>query len=220
LAADPVHGLTAGYALDALDEAEQRAYEQHLARCERCQAELAAFSTIAGALAFAAEPATPPPALRERILETARAERPNVVPLRARSSSTTRVAALVAAVASVAAIGLAVWNVDLHDRLDRAHRAQTALALKGASGSVVVGANGEGTLTVTALRPAEPGKTYEAWVIRDGKATRAGLFRGGKTSVVHLTKKVPHGAIVAITIEPAGGSEQPTTQPIVTSGQV
>jgi anti-sigma-K factor RskA len=217
LAADPVHGLTAGYALDALDESEQRAYEQHLARCERCQAELAAFSSVAGALAFAAEPASPPPALRERILETARAERPNVVPLRPRSRPA-RVAGLVAAVAAVAAIaGLVAWNLSLHDRLGRQ---QTALALEGASGSVVVGANGQGTLTVTALRPAEPGKTYEAWVIRNGKATRAGLFRGGETSVVHLTRRVPHGAIVAVTVEPAGGSDQPTSRPIITSGRV
>jgi len=217
LATDPVHGLTAGYALDALDEAEQRAYEQHLARCERCQAELAVFSSLAGALAFAAEPADAPPALRERILETARAERPNVVPLRPRER-TTRVVAIVAAVASIAAIvALVAWNVSLHNRLGGE---QTALALKGASGSVVVGANGRGTLVVTALRPADPGKTYEAWVIRDGKATPAGLFHGGKTSVVHLTKRVPSGAIIGITVEPAGGSQQPTTQPIVTSDEV
>jgi anti-sigma-K factor RskA len=217
LAADPVHGLTAGYALDALDDAEQRAYEQHLARCEQCQAELAAFSSVAGALAFAAEPATAPPALRERILETARAERPNVVPLRPRTRSN-RVVGIVAAVASVAAIvGLVAWNLSLHNRLGRE---QTALALKGASGSVVVSANGHGTLTVAALRPAAPGKTYEAWVIRDGKATPAGLFRGGQTSVVHLTKRVPHGALIGITVEPAGGSQQPTSNPIVTSGVV
>ncbi len=125
-----------------------------------------------------------------------------------------------AAVASVAAIGLLAWNVVLHGRLDRAHAQQTALALKGAAGSVLVGANGQGTLVVTGLHPAEPGKTYEAWVIRDGKATPAGLFRGGQTSVVHLTKRVPHGALIGITVEPAGGSQQPTTSPIVTSGVV
>jgi anti-sigma factor RsiW len=216
--ADAVHGLTAAYALDALDESEQRAYEQHLARCERCQAELAEFAATAGALAFAAEPHVPPPALLDRIVETARAERPNVVPLPSRTRS--RVVGIVAAVAGVAAVGLLAWNLVLHDQLDKAHGQATALALKGAEGSVIVGANGRGTLVVTGLHPAEPGKTYEAWVIRDGKATPAGLFRGGPTSIVHLTKRVPGGAIIGITVEPAGGSQQPTSNPIVTSGVV
>jgi anti-sigma-K factor RskA len=216
--ADAVHGLTAAYALDALDESEQRAYEQHLARCEQCQAELAEFTATAGALAFAAEPAAPPAALRLRIVETARAERPNVVPLPSRTR--TRVVGIAAAAASVAAVGLLAWNVVLHDRLDTAHARPTALALKGADGSVIVGANGQGTLVVTGLHPAQPGKTYEVWVIRDGKAAPAGLFHGGSTSVVHLTKPVPSGGLVGVTVERAGGSEQPTSNPIVTSGVV
>jgi len=32
-----IHELTAGYALDALDPDERRAYEAHLAGCERCR---------------------------------------------------------------------------------------------------------------------------------------------------------------------------------------
>ena len=31
--ADTIHELTAAYALDALDEREEREYEAHLARC-------------------------------------------------------------------------------------------------------------------------------------------------------------------------------------------
>ncbi|MGH2450297.1 MAG: anti-sigma factor, partial [Candidatus Limnocylindria bacterium] len=79
-----VHGLTAAYALDALGDAAEAEYEAHLRHCERCRDELAAFQEAATALAHAAPPAAPPPALRERILEQARSERPNVVPLRPR----------------------------------------------------------------------------------------------------------------------------------------
>jgi len=218
MATDAVHDLTAGYALDALDETDRVAYERHLAHCERCQAELAVFAATAGSLAFSAEPAEPPPALRARILETARAERPNVVPLR--PSASTWAVRVVAVAACAAAIGLAVWNVSLHDRLGKAQGELTAVGLSGAAGSVVVGPNGQGTLVVSGLRPTERGKVYEAWVIKDGKATPAGTFAAGKTSVVHLRKRVPSGAIIGITVEPAGGSPQPTSKPIVTSGEV
>ena len=39
--ANALHDLTAAYALDALDPDEARAYEEHLAHCERCRSELA-----------------------------------------------------------------------------------------------------------------------------------------------------------------------------------
>ena len=84
--ADDVHTLVGPYALDALDEGEEVTFEQHLALCERCREELASLREAAGALAYGAPHAAPPPALKERILAQARAERPNVVPLRRQSS--------------------------------------------------------------------------------------------------------------------------------------
>ena len=74
---DAVHELTAAYALDALEPEEARGYEAHLAGCERCREELASLQTAASALAYAVEPARPPESLRGRILDAARAERPN-----------------------------------------------------------------------------------------------------------------------------------------------
>ena len=65
--------------------------------------------------------------------------------------------------------------------------------------------------------PAPRGKTYEAWIIPPGKAARpAGLFAGGGRSVVHLRGPVPAGAVVAVTVERAGGASAPTQQPIFT----
>src|SRR6266542_392060 len=66
---------------------------------------------------------------------------------------------------------------------------------------------------LTRLR-APAGKTYEAWVIREGKAKPAGLFRGrAGTSIVELGRQVPPGSLVAVTLERAGGVPQPTTKP-------
>ena len=49
-----LHDLTAGYALDALDPDERARYEEHLASCETCRAELQEFWQVAGALGRAA----------------------------------------------------------------------------------------------------------------------------------------------------------------------
>ena len=48
----------------------------------------------------------------------------------------------------------------------------------------------------------------------------AGLFSGGdeRATVVPLNAPVPGGAIVAVTVEQAGGVQQSEQQPIITSG--
>ena len=48
-----LHSLVAPYALDALDESDERSFEEHLALCERCREELAALREAAAALAYA-----------------------------------------------------------------------------------------------------------------------------------------------------------------------
>jgi anti-sigma-K factor RskA len=212
---DAVHDLTAAYALDALEPDEARGYEQHLSGCESCRDELASLQAAAGALAYAVEPARPPESLRGRILVAAAAERPNVVPLRPRAFS--RPLAVAAAVAACTAVGLGIWNISLHNQLGSAREALRGVPLKGAKGSVVVSGS-SAALVVSDLARAPSGKTYEAWVIEDGHAVAAGTFAGGgRTIVIRLTRALPAGAVVAVTIERAGGVDQPTTKPFITS---
>jgi len=215
-----MHDLTAAYALDALDAEEAREYEEHLATCERCREELAHFSGAAGALAFAVESPAPPDALRARILDAARAERPNVVPLRSRWNGATRA---VAAVAAVAAIGFGIWAVSLSRSLDRERSARerieqvladpnaTRLRVSGkATGAVVVARNGEAALIVSQLDRAPSGSVYEAWVIHNGKPLRAATFAGGgKKGLVLLDRPVPQNSLVAVTLERKPGADTP-----------
>jgi anti-sigma factor RsiW len=66
--------LLGAYALRSLDPAEAEAVAHHLATCADCRAELEGHRAVVDALPFAIEtlaPATPPPALRARILSAA-----------------------------------------------------------------------------------------------------------------------------------------------------
>src|SRR5687768_2915500 len=140
-----VHELTAGYALDALDPAERATFEEHLASCERCRAELQGFWQVSGALAHAAGGPMPPASLRARILEQARSERSNVVPLR-RSRFLVPALSSAAAVAAVAAIALGLWATSLSRDLDGAER---ELAVLGdPSARTYESADGEADLVV------------------------------------------------------------------------
>lgn len=72
----PFLDLAAPYALGALDPDETAAFEAHLAGCAACRAEVESFRDVVGLVGFAARPAEPPLALRDRILRDAHKVRP------------------------------------------------------------------------------------------------------------------------------------------------
>jgi anti-sigma-K factor RskA len=230
-----IHELSAAYALDALEGKDLEAFEEHLAHCAECRENVATFQRVASELAYDVEAPEPPAGLRGRILDQAAAERPRVVSLPRRRWAFP-VAATAAVAAGVAAIALAFWAADLSQQVDdleaQQHRANEALialidpsashfALEGAEGVLVVDdESGAGKLVISGLASAPSEKTYEAWVIEGNQAVPAGLFSGGDDqTVVPLATPVPEGAIVAVTVEQAGGVDAPTQQPIITSEQ-
>jgi anti-sigma factor RsiW len=223
--ANALHDLTAAYALDALDPEDARAYEAHLARCERCREELAALSDAASALAYATEAPAPPPELRARILQEAGRDRDNVVPLRPRW---VRPVAAIAAVAACVAVGLGIWVASLSSKLDRTEeslarqeRVAQILAqpdsrkISFSRGTLIVARSGEAALVLQNLDDADPGKTYEAWIAAEGAPQPAGLFEGGEIVAVPLDGRVPEGALVLVTQEPDGGRKTPSGDPFV-----
>ncbi|HEY5417173.1 MAG TPA: anti-sigma factor [Gemmatimonadaceae bacterium] len=66
----------APYALGALDESERATFEEHLAACDVCAAEVRELRGVAGLIAMAAPAVSPPATLRDRILADARGVRP------------------------------------------------------------------------------------------------------------------------------------------------
>ena len=224
MADETIHDLTPAYALDALDAHDEERYVEHLPSCERCRADLATLRDPVTALAYGVQSPAPPPALRERILESARAERSNVVPIRRQLSVAF---GAVAAVAATVAVALGLWAASLSNELDRERSLLAILAdpdakaipLEGANGRVVVTETGEAALVVSGLATAPEGKTYELWVAEGDKLLPAGVFDArNERDVVRLTRPVPPGSGVAVTIEDDGGTDAPTGDPIFTAG--
>jgi anti-sigma factor RsiW len=221
---ESVHDLTAAYALDALDDDERREYEFHLSDCESCREDLASFRETVGSLALGVVSPEPPPQLRERILRVAR-NGGTVVPLRSRRPF--QLTAGLAAAAACLAVGLGLWATSLARSLDRERAQRSALAevladpgsrdaqLANADGRVVVGSDGRAALVVRDLPPAPARKTYEIWVIENDVPRRAGLFDAeNRRAAVLLERRVPRGAIVAVTLERDGGVDRPSGRPL------
>ncbi|HET6623728.1 MAG TPA: anti-sigma factor [Gaiellaceae bacterium] len=232
-----IHELTAGYALDALEPEERRAYEAHLEGCEQCREELAAFWQTTEALAVAASGPAPSGELRERILSQARQEPQVVVPLASRRRRTVPVLAAAAGVAAVVALALGLWAAGLSSDLDdtraaleRERAAAAVLADPGArsvalqpgaatDGRLVVDPDGNAVLVVNDLGPAPAGQIYQLWIVpHGGEAASAGLSQGADgVDVIPVEGTVDEGEVVAVTVENAGGVDAPTTDPILGS---
>ncbi len=230
-----LHELTAGYALDALDPEERVAYETHLEDCDPCRQELASFYEVTGGLAAAADGPAPSPELRERILDAARSEQQNVVPIGSRRRISP-VLASVTAIAAAVAIGLGIYSVSLNSQLDNSRAAlgaqetaagvladakATTVAMQSGSGRLVVNEAGRAVLVLDAVPAVPAGKTYQAWVITNNTPVSAGVFSASDSkAIVPIPQPVPTGAVVAVTVEPNGGVTSPTQAPVMASNPV
>ena len=222
-----VHTLSGAYALDALSVAEEAEFESHLADCDSCRAETDEFREIAADLA-ALEAREVPARLRESVMRAADQQRqlpPLVsesapVPLRTITPRWRR--GLVAAAAAVALIGGAGVVTSSMDQPSLDAASSQVFSASDAH-TLVVPVPGDGSLVVassrTSGRVAVDGRempelsaesVYQLWLLRDGAATSMGLLDEDGT-VLDLPEA---GVDLAVTVEPAGGSEQPTTVPV------
>jgi anti-sigma-K factor RskA len=80
---------------------------------------------------------------------------------------------------------------------------------------------GEGALLADDLAAIDDSETYELWAIANGEPAQVALFRPDERGVVrsHFTTDLRGADAVGVTVEPAGGSDAPTT-PILLSSTV
>ena len=236
-------------ALSALDAAEERVLNEHLDNCSECRKELEEWQATAAALAVVADPAEPSPDVRERILGEVRKDlsASNVVPLRSTSrnvwSSFGSLGAIAAVVVFIALlIGLFVlWQQnraikqELANKNDFIQLVNTPGArvseLKGidlgagATAKLAHDRTGHAMLMASKLPNVPAGKAYQLWFIMPNKPPMPGkTFVPDSTGNAVLKDDMPGEAvdakIFAITVEPAGGSETPTSPIYLRSSDV
>lgn len=92
----------------------------------------------------------------------------------------------------------------------------TASAPGPAGGQVtVLAADGRGVVVVEGLPALDADRTYQLWLVGAQGIEPAGLLGTDGDGVEQLTGDVGGADAVAVSVEPAGGSAQPTTDPIL-----
>jgi len=235
--------LKDAYVLDALPEEERRGFEEFLAAHPERQAEIDELGAVAGLLAFSPEEQEPTPELRERIMEVVEAE---AAPRRERRGSLLAGLAgyigargLAFGAAALLIIGLLSWNLLLQGQVDDLEgqvqnsrsqvedlQAQQTQAVQlsgtwknqGADAEVASISDDKIVLVADNLPSVPEGQTCQIWVIKGDVPESSGLFQpGGTETAAPITTPIKKGDTIAVTVEPAGGSEQPTTDPVLSA---
>ncbi|KUF18109.1 anti-sigma factor [Streptomyces silvensis] len=239
-----LHTLTGAYATDSLDDAERAQFEEHIGQCPACAQEVRELSATAARLGLAAAVVPRPALKEQvlRSIATVRQEAPRTepgppggtvprAPLRRASRW-----ALAACLAAATAFGAtAVWqHREAGDARDQARevqqrteelasllaapdaRTRTAKLAGGARATVVV-SEGRDRAAFLATGMAEPprGKVYQLWFNDKGTMRSAGLMDPERTTSALVMKgRVGEATGMGVTVEPAGGSPEPTTKPV------
>ncbi len=221
-----VEELLGAYALRALPAAEMADVELHLLSC-LAHPEMRHLVAAARALNYAPLEMKPPAHLKARLMAAVREEGALAPPvtqtgsgwLRRLLSRPTGPYALAGALAVLVA-ALLVWNISLQS--GDSQRSARLVSAPGAdiSGQVLIlEQQGLAVLEASGLAPLPEGQVYQAWTIMDGAPTSAGLLTPTSDGSVHSLMSVDAGLTdrIAVTVEPAGGSLQPTTVPVATA---
>jgi anti-sigma-K factor RskA len=211
------------YVLGAMPAGERERFEAHLQTCAECREEVDELRPAAGALPMASPPVMPPRALKDRVMAEVEREAALLAqagpaadrPERRRRGGwgwlrgwrlVPAAAALV--VAGVLAVSLVGGGTKTYE-------------FQGASAELEV--TDDGATIVAHDLPAPPeGKVYEVWLMPKGSKTPEPtdvLFT--PTSDGAATAAIPGDVSdvgqVLVTAEPMGGSDTPTSDPIMTA---
>ena len=221
-----IHKLTGAYALDAVDDLERAAFERHLAECADCRTEVASLRETA-ALLTESTAVTPPPSLRDSVLSGVSRVRPLppvVTPRRRVAWFPLLVAASIVAVLGIATAVWQPWtrsddgSLTAAEQVLQAPDAQSVFLDLGEAGRATVTRSpsiGKAVITTEDMISAPSGKVFELWLqSEDGVMLPAGLMPDKADQTVVLEGDAASATAAGITVEPKGGSEEPTTDPI------
>ena len=224
------HPDLGGYVLGALEPAERADFEEHLAGCERCQAEVAELRGLPELLEQAAPPTEVPPSLRERTFAAVeRAAAQQRRRRRLRLALTAAAACLVLVVAFVGGYALS----QVGPFADRGRVIEFALAAPDggpARATAKVRQVSDGlaiTMEVSGLAPNPPGSVYECWYVGPGDSlarpnrVSAGTFTvgaDGRASLrMHSAADLQRYPAMGVTLERDRGNPARTGDKVLVS---
>jgi anti-sigma-K factor RskA len=229
------------YGIDALDDLERARFERHLDTCPECQEEVRTMHEVGASLA-ALTAEDPPAGLRDSVLGIPRTTPQVATPAPAAPPAARRrqgpatvgrrpwwTAAVAAAAALVVVVtGVGWWNAE--NRADDLAQDVAVLGapdarpvlLSGPAGDLRVVASAQaGVAVVRGAGLADPdGDTvYQLWRIDPAGPVSLGLLGSGAdiSERVRLDRALGAGDVLAVTVEPAGGSPAPTGDPVLVS---
>ncbi|MCT9140128.1 anti-sigma factor [Streptomyces violarus] len=236
---DDPHLDAGAYVLHALPAEEESAFAKHLAGCAPCRAEVAQLSGAAVEMG-AAETSAPSADMRRRVLDRIAAvpqDRSVAAESRRRRRRQRGLRlALAAALAAAAALGGIAWwqsseadNAREQSAEEHAEYRQLAdvvtapdatistmeLAQGGTASVVASRAENRSAVFASGLPTLTDERVYQLWYAESGQFRPAGLLStagGGHAEV--LEGRLGGATAVCLTVEPAGGSRQPTTHPV------
>jgi anti-sigma-K factor RskA len=221
------------YALGTLDADEIAALEAHLQTCESCRTELANYRAISDNLLMATPPRQPSAALRKKLQSRLPSAQKPARPRFAWSFGQLAVGGALALLLIMSVFSFvqmrAIQNqqTSMLQQLKTSQFALSMLAYPGTRSLPIVAANFSGSVLVdtehntaaviTWRLPELPSdQTYQVWLIEpDGRRVSAGIFRPQPdstytTKAVFSKEPLNNFVGIGVTIEPSGGSEQPT----------
>jgi anti-sigma-K factor RskA len=229
---------TGSYVLGAMPDEEVAAFAVHLEQCASCRAEVEELEPAANALPASVAPVAAPPAIAQRLMAEVRREAQLLAaagegadraapPAEQRAGGGRRrrlgrwtTPALVAAALLIGVVaGLAVSGVT-GGSSSRTIAARASGPAKGAQARLTMD-DGRAILTISRLPQPPAGQVYEVWLKPTGgdpQPTQS-LFapRADGSASVTVPASASHMEAVMVTAEPDGGSDAPTSPPLLTA---
>ncbi|MDE2573591.1 MAG: anti-sigma factor [bacterium] len=182
--------------------------EAHLHECDECRHEVA-MAQVGTAMLARSAAEEPPSELKSRVMA---ATLPKPRRKEANFASWTAIAAAIALLLGFAAL------LRPHPPAQGPVTIRLQSTTTAAAGVVHAGGGDNMTVDVANLAPLPAGRVYQLWAIAPGSRPAPGptfsVGNDGKASVA-MHAPAQKGLVIAVTVEPSGGSQAPTTRPFL-----
>jgi anti-sigma-K factor RskA len=219
---DEVEELMGAYVLGALPSESLSDIGEHLLTCAN-HPDAAELGAVASSLSLAVPEAEPPLALKTRIMDVVYREGSTPVAVRGpkildRLRRLNPLRAAPYALAGVLAVAL-IAVVLTNDGGSSEPRTSVINMTGQGEARAVLHVLDDGLITMEAagLEPLTSDQTYQAWGIESGRPISLGLLGPAPDGEALGAMRADLSSVdaLAVTIEPAGGSVQPTTTPVL-----